>query len=137
MRKVLFSIAVSLSVLAGCVAATQAREVSGDATAAVHSLPERAFVSCSVRKARTPNGVRIEALASAEEAFNAEYDLIITKESQGGASDIQQGGFFSARANELAVLSGAEFGAENPLRGRATLRVFDAGGELCRASRNL
>ena len=136
MRKLLFFFSVSLSVLAGCVAVSQAREGGAAATAAL-TTPERVFVSCDVRKARTDNGLLIEALASAEEGFQAEYDFVITQESTSGASDIQQSGAFAARANELAVLTGAEIGRDASLRGRATLRVFDAAGELCRASRKL
>lgn len=140
MRKLLVPAAITFSLLLCGIAATQAHEAArAPAAARVITFAAAAtpYVSCDIRTARTRHGVRIEAVASSDAAFEARYDLVISQDNRGGASDIQQGGAFAARANELVTLSGAEIGGDGAPRGRASLRIFDAAGELCSADRQL
>ncbi len=90
--------------------------------------------SCDVRVRRTANGALIEARAFADRAFDGEYDLVITKSGGGGSADISQGGPLAMAAGEAVTLGENEISIERGARVRATLRLINHRGEVCRDS---
>lgn len=84
--------------------------------------------SCRIRETKTAQGVRLEAIAQADQSVYGEYEFIITAYSSGGSSDITQGGEVDLAAGERATVGSADIPRG---RYRAILTLTDAGGVLC------
>jgi hypothetical protein len=112
---------------------TRSTQRAGEPAAAPSAAVRGDAVSCDVRVRSTSNGLLIQAMAHAMRQFEGEYELVITKSSGGGSSDVTQSGPFSAAAGETVTLGSTELGAAG--RYRAVLVLRDASGERCRQER--
>lgn len=102
------------------------------AAAPVQARASVSRVDCDIDVRRTTNGVALEGLASFGRATDGDFSFVITKNGGGGSSDIEQGGAYDARPGEELSLGSAEFSTGRGSSWRATLKVFDAGREICR-----
>ena len=105
---------------------------SACASPAVHASPAPSAGACEIRETRTPDGIRLEAVAHADRAIQGGYDFAITAQGSGGASDITQAGQVDLSAGRSATVGAAEISNG---RYRAVLTLTDAHGELCRRER--
>ena len=101
----------------------------------VAPAPRYQQTSCDIRTTPTRHGVQIEGVVHAARAVSGEYELVIAKGGGAGASDIRQGGPFTASAGQSVTLSSSEISVERGGHYRATLTLRDAHGvEICRRS---
>lgn len=108
---------------------TAAPVVLGEATRGAPETFGPPAAYCDIRETRTPRGLRLEAIAEADQSVDGVYDFVITAKGSGGSSDISQGGPVALNAGERAVVGVAEIPAG---RYSAVLTLSDADGELCR-----
>jgi hypothetical protein len=124
---------VAALALVACSAAAQPVAALAANTPAVTAAS--APIACTIRATPTRHGVLIEALARTSDSVSGEYQMVITKRGRGGASDITQGGEFSAGARESLTLGSAEIGLDRGDSFRAVLRLRDGNGPLCEEER--
>lgn len=130
------SIAAALALVTACAVQTPAEVhtaafvpgeyVKGEAAA---PAPE---ANCRIRETPTANGLRLEAIVTADHAVYGEYEFIIEAKGSGGSSNISQGGPVELASGERATVGSAEVSAR---RYRAFLTLSDADGALCTAER--
>jgi len=78
-------------------------------------------VSCELRGKRSPAGVEISAVVTSAKATSGTYKLVVSHSGTGGSADIQQGGDFTLKAGETAVVGEASIGGASVVS--ATLSV--------------
>ncbi len=140
--KILILLAMLAQVTA-CAAQTQAeaptpsptsaaRFVSADAPQAAREDFESSADICEMRETRTPQGLRLEAVALSDRTVDGSYELVISARNPGGTSDVSQAGQMVLVAGQRASLGITEL---PPGPYRATLILRDADGEICRLER--
>lgn len=123
MKRILFTVSA-------LVAASACTAVAQDYPHSRHASAE-----CTIDVTRTRDGARFEALARSHAPTSGQYEFILTKEDADGSSDIVQGGAFDLSNDRESSLGSSELSLARHGRYRATLVLFDADGELCRAER--
>jgi hypothetical protein len=94
------------------------------------SAPAR--LACDIRTTPTAHGVAIAAVLNADRPAAGDYNLVITKIGQGGASDVNQGGPFSVAAGARVSLGETEVGLDRGDRLHVVLTLTEADGRVCR-----
>jgi hypothetical protein len=131
-------IGAALALLAACAAQTRTEApLEGLPILAPPALAEPlqtapVAVTCEIRETKTADGIRLEAIVRADRDVPGTYDLVVTAQGAGGASDITQGGPVDLQAGQSAIVGSAEIPRG---RYRAILTLTDAHGELCRRER--
>ncbi|MFN7178321.1 curli-like amyloid fiber formation chaperone CsgH [Hyphomonas sp.] len=120
----------ALALVSACTAQTQPVVYTAAPPVAAPAYSPRA--ACDIRTTRTPQGLRLEAVAQAGRAVYGSYDFMISAQSSSGSSDVNQGGPLELAAGRSATLGAAEIPRG---RYRAVLTLRDAGGEVCRVVR--
>ena len=86
-------------------------------------------VICSIDVRETPGGVRLAGRAEAKSDLAGTYSFSVTKEDEGGASAISQGGAFHVGAGRPGVLNEVALSVSKSGSYRAELSLVWPGGQ--------
>lgn len=89
-------------------------------------------VTCKIVTTPTAGGLKIEAVVTSQKPLAGSYDLAIRREGAYGASEVVQGGPFTAKGGQALTLSSSEMGADQGARLKASLVIRDKPGVACR-----
>jgi hypothetical protein len=130
------SIAAALALVTACAVQTPAEVQTAAVVPGEYVKGEAAapapLATCRIRETPTANGLRLEAIVTADHAVYGDYEFTVTAQGRAGSSDVSQGGRVELASGERATVGSAEFSGG---RYRALLTLTDADGALCTAER--